>query len=136
MERTMNKPLQRAPHRSAAPFALGAALAGSILLGACASTPPPTEQMAVSEAALGHALGAGAVALAPAQMRSAQDKLHRASVAMIAKDHDSARMLAEQAQVDAQLAEVMARSSKATQASDAVRDGSRALREEIERKSR
>ncbi len=107
-----------------------------VWLGACASTPPPTDQMAVSEAALAHAVSSGAPALAPAEMQSARDKLHRASVAMIARDYDNARTLAQQAQVDAQVAEAKAQSSKARSAADELREDRRVLREELDRKSK
>jgi hypothetical protein len=55
---------------------------------------------------------------------------------MAAKDYDRARSLAEQAQVDAQLAGSKARSAKAQKAALAVQDDSRALREELDRKSK
>ena len=44
------------------------------LVGACASIPPPTEQMAVANAAVTHAVNAGAQEAAPGDMRTARDK--------------------------------------------------------------
>ncbi len=115
--------------------ALAGLLAGSaLLLGACASTPPPTAQVAVSTAAVANAVGSGAPELAPAEMKIARDKLERANAAMSAKDYDSALLLAQQAQVDAQVAQAKAQATKARKAAETVRDGNRALSEELERK--
>lgn len=106
----------------------------SMFIVACASTPPPTAELAVSEAALAHAVSAGGAEGAPAEMAAARDKMQRATVAMIAKDYDSARSLAQQAQVDAQLAEARARSAKARKAASELKEDTRVLREEIGRK--
>ena len=62
-------------------------------------------------------------------------KMDAAEKAMVAKDYVRARQLAEQAQVDAQLAGAMARSAKAKKAADELQEGSRILRQEIERKA-
>jgi len=112
-----------------------AAVGLAALMGACASTPPPTAQMAVSAAAVAHAAGAGSAELAPVEMKSARDKLDRAKVAMTAKDYELAKSLAQEAQIDAQLAEAKAHSLNATKAADEVHESGRALREEMNRKS-
>jgi hypothetical protein len=104
-------------------------------LGACASVPPPTEQMAVSSAALNHAVGADAGALAPAEMSLARDKMARAEQAVAAKEYERALVLAQQAQLDAQLAEAKAETVKSRRAADALVDASRALREEMSRQT-
>lgn len=110
-------------------------LAGALLvLGGCASSPPaPTDQLAVSKAAVDQAVSAGAPEFAPSELSSARDKLDRANLAMAKKDYTEARMLAEQAQVDAQLAVTKARSSKAQKAVAALQQSNRVLREEINR---
>lgn len=110
-------------------------LAGALLvLGGCASPPPaPTDQLAVSKAAVAQAVSAGAPEFAPAELSSARDKLDRANLAMAAKDYAQARILAEQAEVDAQLAVTRTRSSKAQKAAAALQESSRVLREEINR---
>jgi len=100
----------------------------------CASVAPPTEQLAVSKAAVANAVDAGGPEFAPAEMRTAREKLDRANQAMTAKDYEGARSLAEQAQVDAQLAATKARSAKAQKAALAVQEDSRVLREELDRK--
>jgi len=118
-------------------IALPAIITGaSIFMAGCASTPAPTEQVAVSTAAVAQAVSSDGAALAPTEMRIAREKLDRANVAMAAKDYDLARSLAEEAQVDAQLAGTKARSTKAQKAADALQEDTRVLREEINRKSK
>jgi hypothetical protein len=123
----LNRPL----HRLRTPTLL---VGASMLLLACASTPPPTAQVAVSTEAVANAVSAGGPELAPTEMKSARDKLDRANAAMLAKNYDSALALAQEAQVDAGLAQAKAQSVKARKAADAVREDSRALTEELDRK--
>lgn len=135
----MNNPLQDSSARTAANVlsAFGRPalwLAAVFALAACASTPAPSAQLAVSTAAVASAGAAGGAETAPTEMRLARDKLARANAAMAAKDYDLARSLAEEAEVDAQLADVKARSGRATKAAVEVQDASRALREEMNRK--
>lgn len=109
----------------------------SIALGACASRPPaPTAQMAVSSAAVADATRAGATESAPAEMGMARDKLERAKVALAAKNYALARSLAQEAEVDAQLAESKTHSSKSSAAAIEVQEGIRVLREEMDRKTK
>ena len=54
---------------------------------------------------------------------------------MASKDYDLARRLAEQAEVDAEVAAFRSQSARATQAAQESRDASRVLGEEINRKS-
>lgn len=115
--------------------ALGTSITAALLLAACASTPAPTEQMALSRAAVSNATSAGGNEFAPLQLKSAIDKMDAAERAMTAKDYVRARQLAEQAQVDAQLAEATARSAQAQKAADALQEDSRILRQEIDRKT-
>ncbi len=112
------------------------ALLPALLLGACASSPPvPSEQMALSTAALSSAVAAGAPELAPAEMAMARDKMGRANAAIAAKDNAVATQLLQQAALDAQLAEAKTEALKARKASDAVREANRALREEMARQA-
>jgi hypothetical protein len=110
------------------------AAAAMVVAAGCASVPPPTDQVAVATAAVAHADMAGAPALAPAEMRVAQDKLVRVNVAMAAKDHRQALWLAQETQLDAELAELKAQSAKAAGAAEAVTQDDRALRDELTRK--
>ena len=104
-----------------------------LLITGCASTPPPVEQMAVSKAAVTNASSAGGNEYSPILLKSAMDKMDAADRAMTEKDYVAARQLAEQAQVDAQLAAASARSTKAQKAAGALQEGNRVLRQEIDR---
>jgi NADH:ubiquinone oxidoreductase subunit B-like Fe-S oxidoreductase len=114
---------------------IGVTVAVAIFMAGCASTPAPIEQMAISRAAVSNASSAGGNEFAPLQLKSAMEKMDGAERAMTEKKYDQARQLAEQAQVDAQLAEATARSAKAQKAADAVQEDSRVLRQEIDRKT-
>jgi hypothetical protein len=114
-------------------LALGCALA---LVAGCASTPAPTEQMAVSKSAIANAVSAGGPEYAAVEMKSAQDKMDGANRAMAKEDYDVARALAEEAQADARLAEKKAHSAKAQKAAAVMQDDIRVLREELNRKTK
>ncbi|MEJ6001186.1 DUF4398 domain-containing protein [Paucibacter soli] len=113
------------------------ALSGLLILAlaACASTPPPAAEMALGKAAMGQALSAGGNEYAPAEMRMARDKLERAQIAINDKQYAQARLLAEEAQVDARLAQSKSEAGKAGKAAMAVKEDGRVLREELERKA-
>lgn len=116
----------------------GSAIMSSAILAfvaGCASVPSPNEQVAVSSAAVTRAAAAGGGELAPVEMQTARDKLDRAKLAMAAENFDTARVLAQEALVDAQLAEAKASSAKARKASQAVKADARVLREELDRKA-
>jgi len=115
---------------------IGVAVTAVMILAGCTSVPPPIEQMAVSRAALSNANGTGANEFAPIQFKIAVEKMTAAEKAMNEKDYPLARQLAEEAQVDAQLAGLTARSVKAQKAAEAVQEDSRVLRKEIDRKTK
>jgi hypothetical protein len=110
----------------------GAAVAATAvwMLAACASTPIPNEKIAVAKASLQRAEQSGAPELAPVELASARDKLNRAEKA--AADHDAqpATMLAEQANVDAQLAEATAAQQRSHKAATEFDASMQALRTE------
>lgn len=112
-----------------------ASLAMASLIAGCASVPPPTEQLAVSKAALNSATSAGGNEYAPISLRSAVLKMDAAERAMTQQEYLQARQLAEQAQVDAQLAAATARAAKAQKAASELQESNRVLREEIDRKA-
>ncbi len=108
--------------------ALGAALA--MLAAACASTPVPNEKIAVAQASLQRAEQAGATTAAPVAMSTAREKLAQAQKA--ASDHDAlpASNLADQANVDAQLAEATANEQRSHKAAMEFDASLQALRQE------
>ncbi len=107
----------------------------ALVIAGCASIPPPTEQLAVAKVAVSNATSAGGNEFASGEMRAAHDKLDRAGLAMVSEDYKNARLLAEEAEVDAQLAATKARSAKAQQAAATVQEDSRVLRNELDRRT-
>jgi hypothetical protein len=117
-------------------FRIGAAVGTAFVISGCTTPLPPTEQMAVSRAAVSSANNAESIELAPMQLKSALQKMDAAERAMTDKKYELAQQMAEQAQVDAQLATATARSAKAQKAADALQEDSRVLRQEIDRKTK
>jgi hypothetical protein len=91
-------------------FSQGAAACAVIAIGlaACASTPIPNEKIAVAKESVQRAEQSGAPELAPVEMAAARDKLARAEKAAADREAVPANQLAEQANVDARLAEATA----------------------------
>lgn len=110
-----------------------AALTALTVAGCATSGDAPREQMAVARAAVDRASGPAA-AEAPVEVAQAREKLDRANAAMARQDYDVARRFAEQAEADANLAEAKSHSVRADRALSEVREGIRALREEIGRR--
>ncbi len=114
---------------------IGVTAVAVVFVAGCASIPAPTEQIAVSKAAVDSATSAGGNQFAPVQLQSALEKLNAAERAMAEGENLKARQLAEQAQVDAQLAAATARAAKAQKAVGELREGNRVLHQEIDRKA-
>ena len=108
-------------------------VAAGLLLGACATVPPPTEQIAASRSAIESADVAGAGRDAPADLAQARDKLTAAQLAENVGDYERARRLADEATVDAQLAQARAATARSRQAVEQADATLRALREEANR---
>lgn len=99
-----------------------AVLSASLGLAACASdVPPPTAQLGASSQAILTAERAGALQYSPVEYQSAREKLAAADAAMRADERTRARRLAEEAQVEAELATVRAQRANAQQAASVVR---------------
>lgn len=111
-------------------------LFGWSLVGCSAKIPPPTQRIALSEAAINQAEASGAVEFAPVEMRSARDKLAQSRAAMNLNENKKALQLAEQAEVDAKLAEAKARTAKSQQAVTELQQSIETLKMEIERKTK
>lgn len=75
-----------------------------LALAGCASDPAPTEQMRLTEQAVAQARAVGANEQV-AELKMAEDKLQQAQAAMADEAFKEARMLAEQAELDARVAE-------------------------------
>jgi hypothetical protein len=96
-------------------------------LAACASIPPPVQDVAEAERAVQAAADAGAGTVAPAEFEKARGKLEAAKSALQAQQHLKARQLAEQALVDAELAQVTAEAEAGAQATTEIRAQIRSL---------
>jgi hypothetical protein len=90
-------------------------------LAACASIPPPVQDVAEAERAVQAAADAGAGTVAPAEFEKARGKLEAAKSALQAQQHLKARQLAEQALVDAELAQVTAEAEAGARAATEIR---------------
>jgi hypothetical protein len=82
-----------------------------LALAGCASDPAPIEQMRLSEKALLQARAVGATEQLP-EMLAAEQKFARAQKNMPEQDYKRARMLAEQAELEARLAEAQVLTAK------------------------
>lgn len=128
--------MRHAKYASAAPMRMGMLAAAALVVAGCATTPAPTEQVAVAKAAVADAVSAGGAEYAPGVLRSAQEKLDRGNAAMAAREYTDARRYAEEAEVDARLAAVTTRSAKAQRAVAELEFGVRALKDELARAPR
>jgi len=124
--KTMKTSTRKTPSNHLRGLKLAAlAIGTSFILAGCAGN-PPTEQYAVTESAVNNAVSAGGTEFAAVEMKSAQDKLKQAEIAMHDKKYDQARILAEQAEWDARVAE---RKSQAVKAEQAVKDSQKGVQE-------
>jgi predicted S18 family serine protease len=106
------------------------------VLAACSTLPPPVEQMAVSRTTVERVAAApDAVDAAPTELSQARDKLARAERAMNDKDYVAARRLAAESEADARVAESRASANRGERALKEIRDGIRALQDEINRRT-
>jgi hypothetical protein len=121
--------------RGSRPLATMFAASLAATLVACASTPMPVEDLAVARAAVANAVSAGADEFAANELNQSRDKLARADKAVVQDEPDLARALAQQSLADAQVATAKARSAKAQRTALALQADSRALQEEMDRKS-
>jgi hypothetical protein len=111
--------------------ARGAACAAAALgLAACATTPIPNEKIAVAKAEVQRAEQSGAPEFAPVEMAAARDKLARAERAAADRAAVAANQLAEQADVDARVAEATAQQQRARKAATEFDASMQALRNE------
>lgn len=81
------------------------------MLAACATVPPPMNELAAADAAIGAAREARAAEFAPVEFGFAEDKRRAAAAALDARDHGRARQLALQAEADAELAVAKSRAA-------------------------
>lgn len=110
------------------PLFLALALLG---LAGCANDPAPAEQLRLSEQALAQAKAVGATDQVEA-FKTAEDKLARARGDMATEDYREARMRAEQAELDARLAEARVLTHKSEEQLQLLQSRVTRLRKQLE----
>lgn len=117
-------------------FKTSAAVLALVALTACSSTPPPTDQMAVSRSTVNRVGNeAKVVANAPVELQRARDKVTMAEKAMNDKNYDMARRYAAEAEADARVAETKAEAADNANTLAQVQASIRGLNTEIERRA-
>ena len=106
-----------------------------VALAACASNPVADEKFAVAKASLHRAEGSRAPEYAPVELATAREKLARAEKANSDRNLQPATDLAEQANIDAQLAEATAQEQRSQKAAMEFDTSMQALRQESMRSS-
>jgi non-homologous end joining protein Ku len=109
-------------------------ICGALGLAGCAGK-PPTETLSQAELAVQQASKATASQYAPLELQLASEQLDNAKKAMDDEEYDDARRLADQALVNAQLAEAKAGAEKTRQAAAELRKSIETLRAELQRPS-
>jgi hypothetical protein len=104
--------------------------ATAVVLTACASNPVADEKIAVAKASLQRAEGSGAPEFAPVELATARDKLARAEKENSERNLAPAAVLADQANIDAELAEATAQQQRAHKAAMEFDTSMQALRQE------
>jgi hypothetical protein len=124
-------PLQRRDKRFAAAVpVLSATLA--LILGGCASVPPPDSAMTQAQAQIQSARDAGAQDYDPVDFGFAQDKFQQAQVAMANGKYAQAADLADESRADATLARTKALLGQARGQIQSKTDANRQLRAQNE----
>ena len=107
-----------------------------IIFFGCSTTKPPTDTLAKAELSVRAAHEAGAEEFAQMDLRKAREKLEKSKQAMAVRNYDEARRLAEDAQVDAELAEAKTEAQIVRHAADEALRRVDAPQGESERNSR
>ncbi len=112
-----------------------ALLATGAAVAALAANHIADEKIAVAKASVDRAEQSGAPQAAPVELATARDKLARAQKANADHDAKPAALLADQANIDAQVAEAMAVQARSKKAATEFDTSMQALRQESTRAS-
>lgn len=112
-----------------------AATAAAAVLAGCASTdvPPPRAEFARADLAIEQAVSADATQYAPLALRDARQKMEQARRALYEEKFLEARRLADEAEVNAQLALAESQTARAEQLAEENTRSLQVLREELKR---
>ena len=117
------------------PLTLAASAAALLFVTGCATKMgPPVAEVSAAQSTLSQAESAGARTHAPLELLTAREKLAQAEAAMRSEDYPRAKVLAEQAAVDARLAEARARTARSQRAVTEVQESIDTLRGELDRR--
>jgi hypothetical protein len=114
---------------------IAASAGAAIWLSACATNPVADEKIAVAKVSLQRAEQAGAPQAAPVELSAARDKLAKAEKANADHSLKPATGLAEEANIDAQVAEATAQQQHSRKAAMDFDASIEALRQESQRSS-
>lgn len=103
------------------------------LLGCSTPVPKPDSQIALAETAINRAREVNANEYAPLELKFAEDKLKEAKEAVAKQDFEKARIKAESAVLDANLAESKSRAAKQKKITQDMQDDVDTLRQEVRR---
>ena len=106
----------------------------AFLIVACAAAPLPTEKLEIAEGSIARAEQAQAQQLAQIELDQARHKLAAAHTAVEKRDPELASRMADQADIDAQLAESTARAKREEMAADDIDASLRDLRSQALKK--
>jgi hypothetical protein len=112
------------------------AVATAVVLAGCASqgVPPPRAEFARAELSIEQAASSNATQYAPLALRDARQKLDEAREALYKEEYTRARRLADEAQVNAELALAESQQARAEQLAEENMRSIEVLREELQRK--
>ncbi|HQQ64059.1 MAG TPA: DUF4398 domain-containing protein [Pseudomonadales bacterium] len=107
--------------------------ASTMLLAACASTPPPTLALQAAEQAIANAEQARVADYASPELSEAREKMAAAKTAVHEENMQKAQRLAEQARVDAELALAKSGTGRANTVNDEMQKSTETIRQEMQR---
>jgi hypothetical protein len=135
---TSPMPGTRSPESPAGRLSVRSTLAAVVVLvlAGCVSQPVPIAQMAIAESSVKRADTSNTRVSAPGELKIAIAKLASAQQAAARREYVLAGQLAEQAEVDAQVAMLHAERVRAQKSAQESLDAANALREESQRQNR
>ncbi len=116
-------------------FATALAAASLLTLTACATLPPPTDQIERAEGAIKRAEEARVADYASPELNSAREKLVAAREAVTREEMELAARLAEQARTDAEVATAKTEAAKAKANIEEMKKANAAIQQEAIRNS-
>jgi hypothetical protein len=125
----------RSPAYGGSQLRTAVSLTGLLILGACASTPPPTSSLQGAREAIANAERVEAGRYASGELAEARTKLASADTAVSEQRMPMAERLADESRVEAELASAKTADVKATAVNDEMRRSNGTLLEEMQRNS-